>query len=66
MIDDPEERPRPRTTNRFTPPPSLEGWSVEELRAYVAALQGEIGRAEGAIARQEHLRNAADAFFKKP
>lgn len=66
MINDPDDRPRPPGGNRFTPPPSLEGWSVEELRGYVAALQAEIGRAEAAIARQDHLRNAAEAFFKKP
>lgn len=65
MIEDPEERPRPRTANRFVQPTSLDGWSVEELRAYLLALQAEMGRAEAAIARQEKLRNAADAFFRK-
>jgi uncharacterized small protein (DUF1192 family) len=43
----------------------LEGWSVEELRAYVAALREEAARAEAAIARQGSLRNAAEAFFRK-
>ncbi|MBX9700934.1 MAG: DUF1192 domain-containing protein [Acetobacteraceae bacterium] len=66
MIDDREEGPRPRTANRFNPPPNLDGWSVEELGAYVAALQAEIARAEAAIARQHSLRSAANAFFKTP
>ena len=65
MIEDPEERPRPSTSHHFAPPVSLEGWSVEELHAYVAALQAEIGRAEAAMARQQTLRSAADAFFRK-
>ena len=66
MIDDPEDRPRPRNAHRFTPPPTLDGWSVEDLRTYVAALREEIGRAEAAIARQDSVRSAAEAFFRKP
>ena len=65
MIEDKEDRPRPSAANRFTPPPSLDGWSVGDLHAYVAALREEIGRAEAAIARQESVRNAAEAFFRK-
>ncbi len=61
-----EETPRPRTANRFTPPPTLEGWAVEELRAYIAALQAEIGRAEQAMAERQNHRSAADALFRKP
>lgn len=66
MIDDREERPRPLNANRFTPPPTLDGWSVDELRDYVAALQAEIARAEAAIAGRQSHRSAADAFFKAP
>jgi uncharacterized small protein (DUF1192 family) len=66
MIEDPDQAPRPPSAQRFIPPPTLEGWGVAELRAYVAALQAEIGRAEAAIARQETHRSAADAFFRKP
>lgn len=65
MIEDPEDRPRPRTPHRFTPPPNLDGWSVGDLRAYADALREEIGRAEAAIAKQDSVRNAAEAFFKK-
>ena len=57
-----EERPRPA---RGFVPPALEGWDVDELRAYVARLREEIGRAEAAIARKEAHRGAADAFFRK-
>lgn len=60
-----EEGPRPQDRHRFVPPPSLEGWSVESLRAYIAALQAEITRAEAAIARQDTHRNAAEALFRK-
>jgi uncharacterized small protein (DUF1192 family) len=66
MIDDREERPRPATANRFVPPPNLDGWGIEELRTYIAALQAEITRAEATIARLQSHRSAADAFFRKP
>ena len=58
--------PRPRVEHRFVPPPSLEGWSVQALRDYIAALTAEIARAEATIARQESHRSAADALFRKP
>jgi uncharacterized small protein (DUF1192 family) len=61
-----EDGPRPRAHQRFVPPPSLEGWDVDALRAYVEALRAEIARAESAIARQEGHRSAADALFRKP
>ena len=57
--------PRPRA-ERFVPPPSLDGWGVQELRDYIAALRAEILRAEAGIARQESHRSAADALFRKP
>ncbi len=62
MMED-EERPRPPA--RFTPLP-LDGLGVEELRAYIAALQAEIARAEAAIAARQAQRSAADAFFRRP
>lgn len=43
----------------------LEPLSVGELRSYIAALQGEIARAEAAIAAKQSHRAGADAFFKK-
>jgi uncharacterized small protein (DUF1192 family) len=62
MFDD-DERRRPAATG-FTPA-ALADWSEESLRAYIAALKAEIGRAEAAIAAREAQRAAADAFFRK-
>lgn len=39
--------------------------SIDELRDYIAMLQGEIERAEGAIAAKQAHRSGAEAFFKK-
>ncbi len=58
-----EEGPRPR--GNFTPP-VLDSWGVEDLRAWIATLQAEIGRAEAAIRSREAQRSAADAFFRRP
>jgi len=60
-----EDEERPRQPVRFTPLP-LDGLGVEELRAYIAALQAEIARAEAAISAREAQRSAADAFFRRP
>ena len=43
----------------------LATWDVDELRDYVAELQGEIERAEAAIARKDGHRQAAEAFFRR-
>ncbi|HYZ34191.1 MAG TPA: DUF1192 domain-containing protein [Crenalkalicoccus sp.] len=61
-----EEEDRPRPPARFTPPASLDGWGVEELRAYVTALTAEIARAEAAIAARQGQRSAAEALFRQP
>ena len=61
-MEDPEG-PRPR--NRFTPP-VIERWGVEDLRAYIAELREEIGRAEREIAKRDASKAAADLFFKRP
>lgn len=63
-MNDEEER-RPRRPERFTPA-ALDGWGVEELRDYIAALRAEIARAEAAIAARESQRSAADALFRRP
>ncbi|HZF74252.1 MAG TPA: DUF1192 domain-containing protein [Acetobacteraceae bacterium] len=60
-----EEEDRPRRSVPFTPPP-LDSWGVEELRAYIATLRAEIGRAEAAIEARSRHRSAADAFFRTP
>jgi uncharacterized small protein (DUF1192 family) len=46
-------------------PKDLSGWSVDELNAYIARLQGEIERARGVIAGKTSHRAGAEAFFKK-
>ncbi len=59
-----EEPEGPRKPNRFTPP-VIDLWGVEELRAYIAELKEEIGRAEREIAKREASKAAADLFFRK-
>ncbi len=60
-----EEAAGPRAVNRFTAP-VIDRWGVEELRAYIAELREEIGRAEREIAKREASKAAADLFFKPP
>lgn len=43
----------------------LDTLSVEELRDYIAELEGEIARARGAIERKQGHRAGAEAFFKR-
>jgi uncharacterized small protein (DUF1192 family) len=44
----------------------IERWGAEELRAYIAELREEIGRAEREIAKRDASKAAADLFFKPP
>ncbi len=60
-----EEEPRPRPREQFQPA-RLADWSEDTLRAYIADLTEEIGRAEAAIKARAQQRAAADAFFRKP
>jgi uncharacterized small protein (DUF1192 family) len=62
MIDE-EDRPKP--PQRFQPA-QLDAWAEADLRAYIAALNAEIARAEAAIAARGAQRAAAEAFFRKP
>jgi uncharacterized small protein (DUF1192 family) len=59
------EEDAPRRPTGFTPA-LLDGWSVEELKHYIAQLQQEIARAESVVTRKQAHRGAADAFFRKP
>lgn len=52
--------------NRRPKPKDLSGWSVEELRDYIADMQGEIARAEDTIKAKQSHASAAALFFKKP
>jgi uncharacterized small protein (DUF1192 family) len=45
-------------------PKNLDAMSVDELKEYVAGLQGEIARVETEIAKKQASKAAADAFFK--
>ncbi|GGG40996.1 hypothetical protein GCM10010964_30800 [Caldovatus sediminis] len=70
MFDDEEERLRRQAAasakgRRGLEPAVLDGWSVAEMRDYVAALRAEIVRTEAAIAAREAQRGAADALFRK-
>ena len=57
-----EEGPRPQ--NRFQPT-VIDRWGVAELRAYIAELQEEIGRAEREIAKRDAHAESLRAFLKK-
>jgi uncharacterized small protein (DUF1192 family) len=46
--------------------PLLDKLSVDELNAYISALEAEILRVRGAIAAKEAHKAAAAAFFKLP
>jgi uncharacterized small protein (DUF1192 family) len=60
-----EEPEGPRPANRFQPP-VIDRWGVDDLRAYIAALQEEIARVEREIAKRDASKAAADLFFRKP
>jgi len=58
--DDLPKKPKPLFTAA-----KLEGRSVEEMKEYIADLQGEVARTEAEIARRGGHRSAAEALFKK-
>lgn len=51
--------------NRKKPPPDLSRWNIEDLEAYVAAMQTEIQRVKAEIERKKGVASAADALFKR-
>ncbi len=59
-----EDEDRTRRPAAFTAA-VMDRWDVQDLRAYIAALQAEILRAEAAIAAREAQRATADAFFRQ-
>jgi uncharacterized small protein (DUF1192 family) len=59
---DEEDAPR---MHRLVEQPVLDSFGVAELHAYIAALQGEVARAEAMIARKASHRGAAEAVFGK-
>ena len=50
---------------RLIEQPVLDSFGVAELHEYIAALQGEIARAEAMIARKTGHRGVAEALFGK-
>ena len=59
MFDD--EAPKKAKTEF---PRNLEPLSIDDIKAYIVDLKGEISRAENDIIQKEASRNAADSFFK--
>lgn len=62
MINPDELEPQRATAK----PRDLGPMSVGELKEYIAALEGEITRAEAAIAKKEAHRSGIDALFGGP
>jgi uncharacterized small protein (DUF1192 family) len=58
-----DEEDRPKKPARLETP-LLDPLSVDDLTNYIAELQGEIARAEAAIAKKKSARGHADGFFK--
>ena len=54
-----------RRPKRRLEPLLLDALGVAELDGYIGELRAEIARCEGAIARKEAHRSAADGFFRK-
>jgi uncharacterized small protein (DUF1192 family) len=46
-------------------PKSLDPMSIAELEAYIAELQGEIGRVNSEIAKKRKIRDGAASLFRK-
>jgi uncharacterized small protein (DUF1192 family) len=64
MLNPDEDTPKP-ARNLLIPPP-LDMLGVDELRAYIAALEAEISRVNAAISAKNAHKTAAAAFFKTP
>lgn len=60
MAEDDDNLPQRQSAK----PLNLSNWSVEELEAYIARLQGEIDRARSEIGAKQSTRGAAEALFK--
>ncbi len=47
-------------------PRDLDGFSIEELGDYIAAMEAEIARARAMIGRKRGDQRSAESIFKKP
>lgn len=61
MMDNDEREPKRSKVG----PLDISGWSVEELKAYIARLEVEMARARAEIETKNSVRSAAEALFKK-
>ena len=57
-MDDELDRLRPAGL-----PADMQRWNIEDLRAYVAAMQAEITHVESMIAEKNKVQLAANALF---
>ena len=46
-------------------PKDLSTWSLEDLEAYIAAMEAEIVRTRAVITAKKGVASAADALFKR-
>jgi uncharacterized small protein (DUF1192 family) len=63
MFEDLEPRPARGAPLIALTREDLDGYSVEDLKERIAALEGEIARSQAAIDGKSSQRNAADALF---
>jgi len=60
-MDDELERLKPRAM-----PADMQSWNIEDLQAYIAAMQAEIAKVEALIADKNDVQSAAAALFGGP
>jgi uncharacterized small protein (DUF1192 family) len=63
MFEDLEPRPARGAPMIALTREELDGYSVEDLKERIEALEGEIARSRAAIEGKSSQRNAADALF---
>ena len=57
-MDDESDRLKPAGL-----PADMQRWNIEDLQAYVAAMQAEITHVESMIAEKNKVQSAANALF---
>ena len=64
MINSDEDLPKPAKSLLL--PPVLDMLGIDELQAYIVALEAEIARVKAVIFAKDAHKQAAAAFFKPP
>jgi uncharacterized small protein (DUF1192 family) len=64
MINPDDDLPKPAKS--LLSPPPLEMLGVDELNAYISALEAEIARVKASISTKNAHKSAAAAFFRTP